>query len=478
MDGNIFLDANVIYEAGFKAMSGSKFKYSTQLFEMNHLLYTAMLQRSLRDGTYTPSEGSKFLIRERGKPRYITSNTTADKTVNHIICDCILTPALKKYLIHDNGASQKGKGVSFHRRRFEAHLHKFFMSHGSNEGFIMLGDFSGYYANIPHGKCYEVLEHFLTRSINNPDELRMTLDLLAKIFRTFRVDVSRFTDEQIHGLMAGKVDQMLNLHADPATLTGEKFLDKGVDIGNQTSQNIGLIYPYRFDNYAKIVAGIKGYGRYTDDFYAISEDRGELLSLLDGLRVIAREFGIILNERKTRIVKLSSFYRHLQNGYSLTETGRVIRKINPKSITRERRKLKAYRRLLDAGKITYSEIENIFKGWLGGNYKRMSHRQIYNMTQLFITLFRRKPKWKKGHSRLRWLVGTKRKLWNTARQLGAERQQLHQQEGSNRGDVQGQARQGSNRRRRGCRRGRTHRRASQHGAGAGRALHGEDTRNA
>lgn len=404
MDGNIFLDANVIYEAGTKAMSGSKFKYSTQLFEMNHLLYTAMLQQSLHDGTYTPAQGSKFLIRERGKPRYITSNTMADKTVNHIICDSILSPSLKKYLIHDNGASQKGKGVDFHRRRFEAHLHKYFMAHGTNDGFILLGDFSGYYANIPHGKCRDVLAHFLTRSVDNPAELSMTLDLLSKIFTTFRVDVSRFSDEQIQAFMTSKIDQMLNLNADPATLTGEKFLDKGVDIGNQTSQNIGLIYPYRFDNYAKIVAGIKGYGRYTDDFYAISDNREELLSLLDGLREIAREFGLIINERKTRIVKLSGFYRHLQNGYSLTETGRLIRKINPKSITRERRKLKAYKRLLDAGKITYSEIENIFKSWLGGNYKRMSHRQIYNMTDLFIRLFRRKPKWQKGHSRLRWLM--------------------------------------------------------------------------
>ena len=404
MDENIFLDANVIYDAGTKAMKGSKFKYATQLFEMNHLLYTAMLQQSLRDDTYTPSQGNKFLIRERGKPRYITSNSMADKTINHIICDSILTPALSKYLIYDNGASQKGKGVDFHRRRFEFHMHKYFMRHGTNDGFIMLGDFSGYYANIPHDKCLKVLEHFLTRSVINPVALRMTLSLIAKIFMTFRIDVSRFTDAEIQAMMNGKVNQMLNLNVNPETLTGEKFLDKGVDIGNQISQNIGLIYPYRFDNYAKIIAGIQGYGRYTDDFYAISESRETLKSLLDGLRGIAREFGIIINERKTRIVKLSSFYRHLQNGYSLTETGRIIRKINSKSITRERRKLKAYKRLLDAEKITYSEVENIFKSWLGGNYKRMSRRQIYNMTDLYIKLFRRKPKWKKGHSRLNWLM--------------------------------------------------------------------------
>ena len=79
MDGNIFLDANVIYDAGTKAMNGSKFKYTTQLFEMNHLLYTAMLQQSLLDGSYTPTEGNRFLIRERGKPRYITSNSMAGR---------------------------------------------------------------------------------------------------------------------------------------------------------------------------------------------------------------------------------------------------------------------------------------------------------------------------------------------------------------------------------------------------------------
>lgn len=403
-NNNVFHDANVIYDAGTRAMKGSSFKYATQLFEINHLLYTAELQKALEDGTYRPDAGNKFLINERGKARYITSNTMADKTVNHIISDNILMPVLEKYLIYDNGASRKGKGVSFHRKRFEAHLRQYYMRYKTNNGYILLVDFSGYYANIPHDKCLEVLTYFLDREVKNPEELSITKDLLAKMFKTFRIDVSRFSDDEIEVLRKGKVDQMLNMNVDPAKLTGEKFLDKGVDIGNQNSQSIGLIYPYRIDNYAKIVKGIKGYGRYTDDFYAIAPDRETLRDLLAGFRKIAEEFGLIINERKTRIVKLSSFYRHLQNGYSLTETGRVICKINPKSITRERRKLKAYKRLLDAGTISYNDIENAFKSWLGANYKRMSRQQILNMSDLYIRLFRRLPKWKKGHGKLRWLT--------------------------------------------------------------------------
>ena len=48
----VFTDANVIYEAMRLAIkSGDRNRYVTQLYQVNHLLYTAMLQKSLSDGT-------------------------------------------------------------------------------------------------------------------------------------------------------------------------------------------------------------------------------------------------------------------------------------------------------------------------------------------------------------------------------------------------------------------------------------------
>lgn len=251
----VYFDANNIYDAGTKAMQSSKFKHGTQLFEMNHLLTTAHIRRGFITGDYKPDPGNKFPINERGHPRYITSNTMVDKTVNHLLCDEVLTPSISKYLIYDNGASQKGKGVAFHRRRFEARLHQYFMQNGTSEGYILLVDFSGYYANIPHDKCLEVLQTFLEREVEDPETLAITEMLLSLIFKTFEQDVSRFTDKEIEAMMAGKIDPMLNCGVDPALLTGEKMLRKGVDIGSQPSQNIGIVYPYRLDNYA-IVAGV------------------------------------------------------------------------------------------------------------------------------------------------------------------------------------------------------------------------------
>lgn len=70
----------------------------------------------------------------------------------------------------------------------------------------------------------------------------------------------------------------------------------------------------------------------------------------------------------------------------------------------ERRKLKAYKRKLDKDEMPYEDIENAFKGWMGGNYKRMSRKQITNMFVLYYQLFERRPTWKKRHGRLRWLM--------------------------------------------------------------------------
>ena len=93
-----------------------------------------------------------------------------------------------------------------------------------------------------------MLQTFLEREVEDPETLAITEMLLPLIFKTFEQDVSRFTDKEIEAMMAGKIDPMLNYGVDPALLTGEKMLRKGVDIGSQPSQNIGIVYPYRLDN--------------------------------------------------------------------------------------------------------------------------------------------------------------------------------------------------------------------------------------
>ena len=155
-----------------------------------------------------------------------------------------------------------------------------------------------------------------------------------------------------------------------------------------------IVFPYRIDNYCKIVCGMKHQGRYSDDMHIIHRSKEVLLEVLEGIKKIAAEYGLILNEKKTHICKLSSDYRYLQVKYTLLQNGVVVRRIHPKAITRERRKLKAYKRLLDKGIVTIEEIDGYFRSWLSGNYKYMSRDQIYKMNSLYVKLFGRSVTWK------------------------------------------------------------------------------------
>ena len=386
-------------------MDGSKFKYGTQLFEMNHLLETAKLQRDLLAGTYEPGPGNKFPISERGHRRYITSAKMRDKALNHTLCDEVIMPAISKYVIYDNSSSQKGRGVSHHRKRTEVHLHQYFMEYGTNEGWGLLIDFSGYYPNMMHDIDKAILNDVTRRSgYFTEEELTLAEQLVDKIFRSMELDVSRFSDEEIERMYHSKVDPEINVGVPKRLLTGEKMLKKGVDIGNQLSQGSGIIHAYPVDNYCKIVAGCHYYARYTDDIRIFHPSKDFLLGVLEAVRIILTRLGLIINEKKTRLFKLSKHFKHLQVDYQLANTGKVYRRISSKSMTRERRKLKKYKKKLEEGTMPYEDIENAFKSWLGGHWKLMTRRQIGNMADLYFQLYGRRPTWKKKHGRLRWLM--------------------------------------------------------------------------
>lgn len=136
----ILCDANNLYTAFLRAKKNSDWKTQVQKFEMTYLVELAKIQRDLQSRTYELHPTSEFVIHERGKTRVIHGEHIADRVVKHCLCDEILMPTIQRYLIHDNGANQKGKGVDFTRKRLLEHLHSYYREHGSNQGYILLSD--------------------------------------------------------------------------------------------------------------------------------------------------------------------------------------------------------------------------------------------------------------------------------------------------------------------------------------------------
>ena len=143
-------DGNVLYESFLKAKQGSDWKPQVQRFEMNLLFELSGLQKEHMTGDYVFQPSMEFTLRERGKIRRITGEQIHDRVAKHALCDEVLTPAVKKYLIYDNSASIKGRGIDFARKRLVTHLRKYYRQNGSNDGYMLLIDFSKYYDNIQH----------------------------------------------------------------------------------------------------------------------------------------------------------------------------------------------------------------------------------------------------------------------------------------------------------------------------------------
>lgn len=378
-------DMNVLYDAYIASMKGSAWKREPEMFEHNWMEEVAQLKRELEDRTYKTLPGSEFTLNERGKIRHIHGGRMRDRVVRHALCDHILAPYLKPYLIHNNGASQKGKGISFTRRIFEKDLHNYYLKHGNNRGYIGLVDLSKFYDNIQHDKVKEMI---------CPKIPEDTWWLLDEVLSSMEIDVSYLTDSEYEVCLDEKFDS-LAYYEKEYDRPGKKMMKKSCNIGDQVSQDIGVFFPHRIDNYCKIVRGLKHYGRYMDDMYFIVESKEEALSIIDGIRKEAANLGLFMNEKKTHIVKMSDTFKFLQIKYYVTSTGKVVKRINPKAVTRQRRRLKAYKRILDNGEIPLEDIELSYKSWMGDYTKLMSKKQIANMKQLYKDLFGKETRWKK-----------------------------------------------------------------------------------
>ena len=366
-------DGNVLYDAYKRAKKGSDWKPQVQKFEMNYLLELSKIQRDLENMEYEFLPTTHFVLNERGKTRFITGEQINDRIVKHALCDEVLNPSIEKFLIYDNGASIEGKGISFTRQRLVEHLRWYYAHHHSNEGYILLIDFSKYYDNIRHDILMQLFEKYVD------DE--HALWLLRKSIDRSRVDVSYMTDEEYENCLNRSFNSLLYQYIDKKLLTGEKYMGKHLNIGDQVAQTAGIAYPIRIDNYVKIVKSVKAYGRYMDDSYAIHESKEFLEELLEDIIEIAEELGITVNRKKTRICKLSEHWRFLQVQYSLTDTGRVIQKINPKRLTEMRRRLKKV-----APKMTEVEFTDYYTSWFKNHYRLMGKRQRENMDTLFNQL--------------------------------------------------------------------------------------------
>lgn len=323
---------------------GVGWKKSTQLYRANAIFNVAKTYRELAAGKFKSKGFYEFDLFERGKPRHIRAVHISERVVQRCLCDYALIPLLERSFIHDNGASMKGKGISFALDRLETHLRRFWREHGT-AGYVLIFDVHKFFDSINHAYINSVLE----AAIDDGDVL-----FLAEYFIA-------------------------------------QFGDVGMGLGSQVSQICALTSLNALDHNIKERAGIRYYGRYMDDGYLIHESKAYLEKCRKAIIRFCARIGFTLNENKTQIRPLKRGVRFLKVRFILTETGRVVRLPSRKNTTSMRRKLKKFRRWVDDPQrnFTFADVRTSYTSWQGHIQHCNSWRARQRMDTLYRQLFAR-----------------------------------------------------------------------------------------
>lgn len=242
-----------------------------------------------------------FLI-TRPKNRIIMSLNIKDKIINHYVTRYYLMPNLEKYLDFRNVATRIGMGTSYAR----VLINKYIENNKKYKKFYILKmDISKYFYTIDH----DVLKSLLK-------------DKLSYLEYCFVCDILNSTNYSY-------INNSISYFRNKNNILDDKlpFYDKnkGLPIGNMTSQFLSIFYLYKIDH--KIVHDykIKYYIRYMDDFILIDKDKEKLKKVYLLLKEeLENTYKLKLNLNKCHITDCNEGFVFLGYRYKIIDNKTII----------------------------------------------------------------------------------------------------------------------------------------------------------
>lgn len=365
------LDQIVTYGHWTKAIlvsnRGSDFKRSVQVFNDKCILLMHDMIRKIRNGGLPDVATSKECwIRERGKARKITPVTVDDRSMQHVISDNALMPMLRRCVIRQNCANQRGKGTRDARQLLDRYLELAKRRWGS-EIWVWTFDFRNFFGSIRHSECLRALR----RLLDDERLIRLAM-LIITSYQAKRLRESRKVGECSQDDFATGMDRLMHWEG------------AGICLGSQISQDMAITVPDPVDRLIK--QSMPYYVRFADDGIVIWNNRDDLVQLMKACSETAAGIGLAFHPDKTQIRRAQQGFVFLKVRYVLAGR-KTIKRLSRSSVVRMRRKLKKFRRLVGTGKMTADDAWMSLQSWMAHTRGTRSRSARKRMVRLYDELF-------------------------------------------------------------------------------------------
>lgn len=331
---NVFeqvVDYDNLYRAYLNARLCKRYRYEVLNFSAHLEDNLVKLQKELIDRTYTLGKYREFYIYEP-KKRLVMAQPFKDRVVQWAIYQ-VLNPVFAQGYITDSYACIKERGTHKAVKRLHYWLRQ--VGKKPEKYYFLKLDISKYFYRIDH----DVLMGILKRKIHDDD----MIFLLDKIVNS---------SETNFGLPPGKSPGEVK--------RSDRVSEKGMPVGNLSSQMFANLYLNELDQYCKRTLGIHFYVRYMDDVIILHQDKDQLHEWKRIIDTFLKEkLQLDLNE-KTCIRPITLGVEFC--GYKIWNTHIKLRK---STALKMKRNLKKLQKEYAAGEVTVEEAKQTISSYLG-----------------------------------------------------------------------------------------------------------------
>ncbi|MCI9039830.1 MAG: RNA-directed DNA polymerase [Clostridia bacterium] len=332
-----------LMKAHFLSSKGKRLRKEIILFNLKQEEYIMYLYQKLKDGTYRHGGYSEFYVTEP-KLRRIEKSRYIDRIVHRWVVDNFLKEYFEKSFINQTYACIKNRGM--HQASLDVQKAMKHCKRIWNNYYILKMDIRKYFDNIDKDILYSIL--------NKKIKDKKLLWLLQEIIYS---DCSKRKSDNL------------------------KKANKGLPIGNYTSQLFANIYLNELDQYVKHKLKIKYYFRYLDDVLLFTRTKKEAIQALKNISAfLQKKLKLELNE-KTQIFKGEQGINFC--GYKINEYRLKIRDRGKRKL---KKKIKELKYNIRNGKIDSKEA----KRYLAGHMGYIHYANIYHLSKKLFYIEERK----------------------------------------------------------------------------------------